>query len=88
MGRDRPPAGLAFGTPQDVRQAVRRGAAFDDGSGGLIAQCEWANDTPHANIEAVFSTWSEPLIKSENRANRKGRTQTMQRKFGIATSAP
>ena len=53
---------LAFGTPQDVRQAVRRvRRAFDDGSGGLIAQCEWANDTPHANIEAVFSAWSEPL---------------------------
>ncbi len=61
-----------------LRHAARRTPggparrAFDDGSGGLIAQCEWANDTPHANIEAVFSAWSEPLIKSENRANRKG----------------
>lgn len=53
---------LAFGTPQDVRDAtlrVRR--AFDDGSGGLIAQCEWANDTPRENIEAVFAAWDEPL---------------------------
>lgn len=53
---------LAFGTRQDVREAVLRvRRAFDDGSGGLIAQCEWANDTPRENIEAVFAAWDEPL---------------------------
>ena len=37
---------LPFGTPDDVRAAVRRvRRALDDGRGGLIAQCEWANDT-------------------------------------------
>lgn len=53
---------LAFGTPQDVHEAVRRvRRTFDDGSGGLIAQCEWANDTTRENIEAVFAAWNEPL---------------------------
>jgi uroporphyrinogen decarboxylase len=53
---------LAFGTPEDVRAAVRRvRRAFDDGQGGLIAQCEWGNDTPRENIEAVFEAWLEPI---------------------------
>jgi uroporphyrinogen decarboxylase len=53
---------LAFGTPEDVRAAVRRvRRAFDDGQGGLIAQCEWGNDTPRENVEAVFGAWLEPL---------------------------
>lgn len=53
---------LAFGTPEDVRAAVRRvRRAFDDGRGGLIAQCEWGNDNPRENIEAVFEAWLEPL---------------------------
>jgi len=43
-----------------VRAAVRRvRAAFDDGRGGLIAQCEWGNRDPKENIEAVFDTWME-----------------------------
>lgn len=53
---------LAFGTPEDVRAAVRRvRRALDDGRGGLIAQCEWGNDTPRENVEAVFEAWLEPL---------------------------
>jgi len=53
---------LAFGTPDDVRAAVRRvRRAFEDGSGGLIAQCEWGNDNPRENIEAVFAAWLEPF---------------------------
>ncbi|MCC7355308.1 MAG: methyltransferase [Anaerolineae bacterium] len=53
---------LAFGTPAEVRAAVRRvRRALDDGQGGVIAQCEWGNDTPRANVEAVFEAWQEPL---------------------------
>ncbi len=51
---------LPFGTPDDVRAAVRRvRAALDDGTGGCIAQCEWGNTDPRENIEAVFETWME-----------------------------
>jgi uroporphyrinogen-III decarboxylase len=49
---------LAFGTPADVRAAVRRvRRALDDGRGGVIAQCEWGNDNTRENIEAVFEAW-------------------------------
>ncbi|GMU92785.1 MAG: hypothetical protein AMXMBFR4_18430 [Candidatus Hydrogenedentota bacterium] len=52
---------LPFGTPSDVRNAVRRvRAAFDDGVGGLIAQCEWGLHDPAENIAAVFEAWLEP----------------------------
>ncbi|MCP4639175.1 MAG: methyltransferase [bacterium] len=51
---------LPFGTVDDVRAAVRRvRRAFDDGSGGVIAQCEWGVRDPRENIEAVFETWDE-----------------------------
>lgn len=51
---------LPFGTVDEVRAAVRRvRRAFDDGSGGLIAQCEWGIRDPKENIEAVFETWVE-----------------------------
>ncbi|MCK6579425.1 MAG: methyltransferase [Anaerolineae bacterium] len=51
---------LAFGTPQDVRDAVRRvRTALDDGRGGVFAQCEWGINVPRANIEAVFEAWLE-----------------------------
>ena len=51
---------LPFGTSDDVRNAVRRvRAAMDDGSGGVIAQCEWGLRDPKENIEAVFETWME-----------------------------
>jgi uroporphyrinogen decarboxylase len=51
---------LPFGTVDEVRAAVRRvRSALDDGSGGLIAQCEWGIRDPKENIEAVFETWME-----------------------------
>ena len=51
---------LPIGTVEEVRQAVRRvRRAFDDGSGGVIAQCEWGIHDPKENIEAVFETWME-----------------------------
>jgi hypothetical protein len=49
---------LPFGGEDDVRAAVGRvRAALDDGRGGLIAQCEWGNDVPGANVAAVFEAW-------------------------------
>jgi len=53
---------LPFGTRDEVRAAVWRvRRALDDGSGGVIAQCEWGNTDPAENIGAVFETWLEPL---------------------------
>lgn len=53
---------LAFAGPDDVRAAVRRvRRALDDGTGGVIAQCEWGNDNTAENIAAVFEAWLEPL---------------------------
>lgn len=51
---------LPFGTPEEVRAAVRRvRSALDDGKGGVIAQCEWGVKDPAENIEAVFDEWSK-----------------------------
>jgi hypothetical protein len=51
---------LPFGTPEECRAAVRRvRAALDDGSGGLIAECEWGNDVPAENVHAVFEAWED-----------------------------
>lgn len=51
---------LPFGTVDEVREAVRRvRRALDDGSGGVIAECEWGVRDPRENIEAVFETWME-----------------------------
>ncbi|MGC9396986.1 MAG: uroporphyrinogen decarboxylase family protein, partial [Anaerolineae bacterium] len=51
---------LPFGTPDDVKAGVHRvRRALDDGSGGVIAQCEWGNDVPMENVEAVFEAWLE-----------------------------
>lgn len=53
---------LPFGSQADVRQAVMRvRRALDDGSGGVIAQCEWGIKDPAENIFTVFQTWEEPL---------------------------
>jgi hypothetical protein len=50
---------LPFGSPDDVRAAVRRvRAALDDGRGGVIAQCEWGKDNSRENVEAVFEAWT------------------------------
>jgi hypothetical protein len=38
---------------------VRR--ALDDGTGGVIAECEWGVHDPQENIEAVFETWLEEM---------------------------
>ena len=52
---------LPFGTPEEVREGVRRvRRALDDGRGGVIAQCEWGNRDPSANIDAVFDEWAKP----------------------------
>jgi uroporphyrinogen decarboxylase len=51
---------LPFGTPDEVREGVRRvRAVLDDGSGGVIAQCEWGLRDPFENIKAVFEAWLE-----------------------------
>jgi hypothetical protein len=53
---------LPFGDPDEITEAVYRvRRAFDDGIGGLIAQCDWGKNNPSKNIEAVFNAWSEPL---------------------------
>jgi uroporphyrinogen decarboxylase len=49
---------LPFGTPKEVREAVMRvRRALDDGTGGVIGQCEWGGDNPKENIESVFESW-------------------------------
>lgn len=51
---------LPFGTPEQVKEGVRRvRRALDDGRGGLIAQCEWGMRDPGANLAAVFEAWEE-----------------------------
>jgi uroporphyrinogen decarboxylase len=53
---------LPFGTPEDVKDAVMRvRRALDDGTGGVIAQCEWGKDNSKENVEAVFQSWAEPI---------------------------
>lgn len=53
---------LPFGTPEDVRKAVRRvRAALDHGKGGVIAECEWGNIVSSENMAAVFDEWNQPL---------------------------
>lgn len=53
---------LPFGTAEEVGAAVMRvRSALDDGSGGVIAQCEWGKDNTRANIEAVYEAWMQPL---------------------------
>ncbi len=52
---------LPCGTPEDVRAEVMRiRRALDDGTGGVIAQCELGRDTPRENVEAAFRAWLEP----------------------------
>ena len=51
---------LPFGTPEEIRAAVRRvRAALDNGRGGVFAQCEWGNDVSAENVAAVFEAWLE-----------------------------
>ncbi|MGQ9574513.1 MAG: uroporphyrinogen decarboxylase family protein [Thermoguttaceae bacterium] len=52
---------LPFGTPEEVRGAVRRmRAALDFGRGGVIAQCTWGLEVPFKNVAAVFEQWLAP----------------------------
>lgn len=54
---------LPFGTPDEVREAVMRvRRLLDDGTGGVIAQCEWGKNNPTKNIEEVFRAWIEPIV--------------------------
>ena len=47
-------------SPEDVTQAVERvRRALDDGTGGVIAQCEWGKGDPMENVVAVFEAWNE-----------------------------
>lgn len=51
---------LPFGSPEQVRQAVRRvRRALDTGDGGVIAQLEWGNDVPMANVIAAYEAWED-----------------------------
>lgn len=53
---------VAFGTPEEVREAVMRvRRVLDDGTGGVVAQCEWEKFNPTENIEMVLRAWIEPL---------------------------
>jgi uroporphyrinogen-III decarboxylase len=53
---------LPFGSIDEVKSAVYRlRKAFDDGTGGIIAQCEWGKNVPVENIEEVFISWNKPL---------------------------
>ena len=53
---------MPFGSPEEVRGAVRRvRSALDDGRGGVIAQCEWGVRDPFDNVAAVFDEWARPL---------------------------
>jgi len=53
---------LPFGTPATVLEAVTRvRRALNDGTGGVIAQCEWGKNNPTDNIRAIFEAWNKPL---------------------------
>jgi len=52
---------LPFGTPEQVREAVRRvRRAMDHGRGGVFAQCEWGIPDPYDNIFALYDEWEKP----------------------------
>ena len=49
---------LPFGSPEEVRQAVRRDVAvFDGRQGGYIGRGEMAGDVPLANLEAMLDAF-------------------------------
>ncbi len=56
---------LPFGTARQVKEAVGRvRRALGDGSGGVIAQCEWGKDNPKANVVAIYEAWQEQALGS------------------------
>ena len=53
---------LPFGDVHEVTEAVYRiRRALDDGTGGVIAQCEWGKNNPGENIRGVFDAWNTPF---------------------------
>jgi uroporphyrinogen decarboxylase len=53
---------LPFGTPIQVRDAVIRvRRVLDDGTGGVISQCEWGKQNPKENIRAVYESWQSAM---------------------------
>ena len=48
---------LPYGTPDDVRAAVRRAKRAFDRHGGVIAQCEFGVGARPENVAAVFEAW-------------------------------
>lgn len=50
---------LPFGKVDEIKGAVHRvRRALDDGTGGVIAQCEWGKDNSQSSIETVFEAWT------------------------------
>ena len=51
---------LPFGSVEDVHKSVRRvRGGLEHERGGVIAWCEWGNDVPRENIEAIYQAWEE-----------------------------
>jgi len=49
---------MAFGTEEEVQQAVQRvRTSLGDSKGGVIAQCEWGKDNSRENVETVMQSW-------------------------------
>ena len=56
-GRAAPP-----GTPEEIRQAVRRlRRELDFGAGGVIARCQWGPSVTIEKVAALFEEWMAPL---------------------------
>ncbi len=52
---------LPYGSPADVKAAVRRARRALDRSGGVIAQCEFGIGARPENVAAVFEAWAEAV---------------------------
>ena len=55
---------LPYGTPEDVRAAVKRVWASLYDHGGVIAQCEFGIGAKPENIRLVFETWNRFAVAS------------------------
>ncbi len=56
---------LQDGSPEEVRQAVRRvRQVLNESKGGLIARCEWEPQIRFRNVAAFFEQWLEPISTS------------------------
>ncbi|MHB8279409.1 MAG: uroporphyrinogen decarboxylase family protein [Candidatus Humimicrobiaceae bacterium] len=59
---------LPFGTTEDVANSIKKiRSLFDNGKGGLIAQCEWGKDNSFKNIETVYKTWEIKNVKQNTK---------------------